>query len=138
MDEQIRKALADQILASLLNLGNLDPASEEYQRAVDSATKLYHLGLDDIKSDVDYDEIIYQREAAEKKEESENVKSAKDEKKDLIETIVKYSLDGVGIVLPMIFYSSWMRKGLEFEKDGTFTSVTFRNLFNRFKPTNRS
>lgn len=138
MDEQIRKALADQILASLTNLGNLDPGSAEYERAVDSVSKLYHLGLDDIKCDVEYDEIIYQREAAEKKEESENVKSAKDETKNRIETIVKYSLEGIGIILPIVFYNSWMRKGLEFEKDGTYTSVTFKNLFNRFKPTNRN
>jgi hypothetical protein len=41
----------------------------------------------------------------------------------------------IGIGLPLIFYASWMRRGFKFEETGTYTSTTFKGLFNRFKPT---
>ena len=50
-------------------------------------------------------------------------------------TAVKYGIDIAGIVLPLAFYGVWMNKGLEFEKEGSFTSATFKGLFGKFKPT---
>lgn len=41
------------------------------------------------------------------------------------------------IVLPLVFYAAWMRKGFKFEETGTFTSTTFRGLFGKFKPTKK-
>ncbi len=49
--------------------------------------------------------------------------------------IVKIVLESAGIVLPIIFYGIWMKRGFKFEETGTFTSQTFRGLFNRFRPT---
>lgn len=40
-----------------------------------------------------------------------------------------------GIIVPIMFYSRWMNRGLEWEKTGTFTSTTFKGLFSRFSPT---
>lgn len=48
MDEQIRQALADEILSQLNNLSTLDPGSKEQQTAVENVTKLYRLGLEDV------------------------------------------------------------------------------------------
>ena len=48
---------------------------------------------------------------------------------------VKYGIDIAGIVLPLAFYGVWMNRGLEFEKEGSFTSATFKGLFGKFKPT---
>ena len=50
-------------------------------------------------------------------------------------TAVKYGIDIAGIVLPLAFYGVWMNRGLEFEKEGSFTSATFKGLFGKFKPT---
>ena len=47
----------------------------------------------------------------------------------------KLGIAAAEIVLPLIFYATWMRKGFKFEETGTFTSTTFRGLFNRFRPT---
>lgn len=52
-----------------------------------------------------------------------------------IERYVKLGAEIAGIVLPLVFYGYWMKRGFEFEKDGTFTSDTFKGLFRRFKPT---
>ena len=41
------------------------------------------------------------------------------------------------IILPLVFYAAWMKRGFKFEEKGTYTSTTFRGLFNRFKPTKK-
>ena len=48
---------------------------------------------------------------------------------------VKIALELTGLIVPLICYGIWVNKGLEFEKNGTFTSSVFRGLINRFKPT---
>lgn len=56
-------------------------------------------------------------------------------------TLDRYAKIGIAaaeLVLPLIFYGVWMSRGLRFEETGTFTSQTFKNLFNRFKPTRKS
>lgn len=67
--------------------------------------------------------------AAEDKE-----KEAKERKFD---RWLHFGLDTAGIVVPLIFYGVWMNRGLKFEKDGTFTSTTFKNLIHFFKPTKK-
>lgn len=59
----------------------------------------------------------------------------KKSKRGLIETGVKLALDGLAIAAPLAFYNVWMKRGFEFEKEGTFTSQTFKGLVNKFKPT---
>lgn len=48
---------------------------------------------------------------------------------------LRVGVEAAGIILPLIFYGIWLRRGFKFEETGTFTSTTFRNLFNRFRPT---
>ena len=49
--------------------------------------------------------------------------------------IIKVLVDGATILVPIIFYNVWMKKGFTFEETGTYTSNTFKNLFSKFKPT---
>ena len=48
---------------------------------------------------------------------------------------LRIGVDVAGIILPLIFYGIWLRRGFKFEETGTFTSTTFRSLFNKFRPT---
>lgn len=41
------------------------------------------------------------------------------------------------LMIPLMFYGIWMKKGFKFEETGTYTSTTFRGLFNRFRPTRK-
>jgi len=41
------------------------------------------------------------------------------------------------LILPMTFYAVWMKRGFDFERTGTYTSTTFRGLFNNFKPVKK-
>ena len=47
--------------------------------------------------------------------------------------LIDIGVQAAGIILPIMFYGSWMKKGLEFEKSGTFTSNTFKSLISKFK-----
>ena len=55
----------------------------------------------------------------------------------IVDRYVKLGVAVAELVLPLAFYGTWMKMGFEFEKEGTFTSSTFKNLFNRFKPTRK-
>lgn len=48
---------------------------------------------------------------------------------------LKTGVDLVGIGAPLIFYGVWMKRGLEFEKTGAFSSSVFRGLTSKFRPT---
>lgn len=48
---------------------------------------------------------------------------------------LKSGVDIIGIAAPLIFYGVWMRRGLEFEKTGAFSSSVFRGLTSKFRPT---
>ncbi|MCD8372126.1 MAG: hypothetical protein LUD27_02360 [Clostridia bacterium] len=67
-------------------------------------------------------------------EERSGGKSFNIQKKD---TIIKWCIGIAEIVLPLTFYAIWLRRGFKFEETGTYTSSTFRNLFNNFKPVKR-
>ena len=47
--------------------------------------------------------------------------------------LIDLGVQAAGIILPIMFYGSWIKKGLEFEKEGTFTSTTFKGLISKLK-----
>ena len=137
MDEQIRTALANEILAELNSLSGMEIGSKEHQTAVENVTKLYRLGLDDVRNDTDYDEKWNRREMEKEKQEREEEYRDKQAQEQKVDRYVRYGLEAAGIVLPLIFYATWMSRGFKFEETGTYTSTTFRGLFNRFRPTQK-
>ena len=52
-----------------------------------------------------------------------------------IDRFIKAGTAAAELVLPLVCYGIWMRKGFKFEETGSFTSTTFKNLLNRFRPT---
>lgn len=118
MIEPIKQKLDEEILRELENLSSMDQGTQEHTDAVDSLTKLYKMRNEDDRLTIELNE----------KKEDRN-----DKKED---RIVKIGIASAEIVLPLMFYAVWMRRGLKFEESGTFTSQTFRGLISRFKPTN--
>ena len=104
----IRERLDEQIVSDLENLKHMTPGTPEYDKAVESIAKLYGVRIEEDKSVCDKQEKTFR--------------------------FVRVAVDGAGIVLPLIFYGVWMKRGFQFEKDGTFTSTTFRGFFGKFKP----
>ena len=130
MDEEIRKLLEEEIKAEIRDLSTLEPGSKEKSTAIEDLAKLYKLRIEETKNEWDFTE----------KYESRN--SDIQFKKDQLEEQVKdryfrFGVEVASIILPLIFYAAWMKRGFKFEETGTYTSTTFRSLFNRFKPTKK-
>ena len=130
MDEEIRKLLEEEIKAEIRDLSTLEPGSKEKSTAIEDLAKLYKLRIEETKNEWDFSEKYYTREGD------------KQLKKDQLEEQVRdryfrLGVEAAGIILPLIFYATWMKRGFKFEETGTYTSTTFRGLFNRFKPTKK-
>ena len=124
MNKEIIELMESEIITLIKELSMHHPGTKEYDditKAIDSLyatlNKEKSLMLEEVKIENDL-------------ELQQNVN--KDNK---ILTAVKYGIDIAGIVLPLAFYGVWMNRGLEFEKEGSFTSTTFKGLLGKFKPT---
>lgn len=137
MNEDIKGALGTEILERLEYLGTLQPESKEYQEICESICKLYRIGLESDRIAFDWNNLVdrqeLERQQAERDEKLKRDQMA-EQKKD---RYVKIGLGAAEIIVPMIFYGVWMRRGFKFEESGTFTSTTFRGLFSKFKPTKK-
>ncbi len=112
MDEEIKRLLEKEIKTEIRDLSILEPGSKEKSTAIEDLATLYRL-----KGDI----LI---------------------KKDQLEEQVKdryfrLGMELASLTLTLAFYGIWMKRGFKFEENGTFTSTTFRGLFNRFRPTNK-
>ena len=155
MNEKNRKLLEDVIKSELESLLPLESGSKEKSSAIDDVVKLCRLSIEETKCDLDYKEKTSRRLMESRQHKSEmslkekqfdkESRNDKDEKafrnrqiaEQVIDRYVKIGLETAGLVLPLIFYAVWMRRGFRFEETGTYTSSTFKNLFNRFKPTKK-
>ena len=124
MNKEIIELMESEIVTLIKELSMHEPGSKEYDditKAIDSLyatlNKEKSLMLEEVKMEKDL-------------ELQENVN--KDNK---LLTAVKCGIDIAGIVLPLAFYGVWMNRGLEFEKEGSFTSTTLKGLLGKFKPT---
>lgn len=129
MDEEIKKLLDEEIKHSIQDLSNL-PIGSDRTAAVDDLTKLYKLKLEEGKTRLNHEENI-------RKCTFENDLNRDQLKEQTKDRYFKLGMDAAKLVLPLLFYAVWMRKGLKFEESGSFTSATFRGLINCFKPTQK-
>lgn len=151
------KSLLDEVIeAEIAYVGFLSPGDEKKSKAIQQLADLHKLRIDEIKAKTDADEKSLRRamdseqhraeltlkerqadddEAARTNEEQFKQHQLNDQ---VIDRYVKIGVATAELVLPLVFYGIWMKRGLKFEETGTFTSQTFKNLFNRFKPTRKS
>jgi hypothetical protein len=130
MGEENRSLLEEEIKAEIKRLGSLKSGSQEHTTAVDSLTKLYKLKLEEDKNAYERLDKIENREIDQESKTAQMAESVKDR-------YFRFGMAAAELVLPLMFYGVWMRRGFKFEQDGTFTSQTFRGLFSRFRPTKK-
>ena len=137
MSDEIKKELEKEILKEIQDLSALESGSKEKDSAIENLATLYKLNIEEVKIEHDAIEKAYDRGSA----DETSVRDFKLRQQTLDESIkdryFKLGLDVAGLIVPIIFYGIWMGRGLKFEETGTFTSTTFRGLFNRFKPTQK-
>ena len=124
MNKEIIELMESEIITLIKELSMHHPGTKEYDDITKAIDALYatlnkekSLMLEEVKIEND---LELQRNA----NEDNKIWSA-----------IKCGIDFAGITLPLIFYGIWMNRGLEFEKEGSFTSATFKGLLGKFKPT---
>lgn len=132
MDE-IRTKLDEEIASELEKLKTLEPGSKEHSSAVADLATLYRLSIDETEKERTFVRNC-DRDLIEEREYELKIAQFEDQKKDRWWRI---GLEAAGIVLPLTFYGIWMVMGLNYEKEGTFTSKTFQGLTKWFKPTKK-
>lgn len=130
MDEEIRDLLGEVIKTEIRNLSTLDAGSKEKSIAIEDLAKLYRLRIEETRNEWDFNEKYESRDSDMQFKKNQLEEQVKDR-------YFRLGVEAAGIILPLIFYGIWMRKGFKFEETGTFTSTTFRGLFNRFRPTKK-
>ena len=119
MSENIKELLNKEIAAEIQAISSLDSGSEGKSKAIEDLAKLYRLRIEETKSELD----------------AEDKRSQLDEQ--VKDRYFKLGIAAAELLIPLMFYGIWMRKGFKFEETGTYTSTTFRGLFNRFRPTKK-
>ena len=107
MKRNVKKILRKEYVKSLEKLETLELGSDEYRIVLNHINDLSQINIDNIK----------------------------DDKHEKINQYLERGVELTGVILPLVFYGVWMKKGLEFEQTGTFTSTTFKTLINKFKTT---
>ena len=137
MSDEIKKELEKEILKEIQDLSALKSGSKEMDSAIENLATLYKLNIEEVKIEHEAMEKAFDRGSA----DETSARDLKLKQQMLDESIkdryFKLGLDVAGLIVPIIFYGIWMGRGLKFEETGTFTSTTFRGLFNRFKPTQK-
>ena len=124
MNNEIREMLEEEIKDEIQGLSDLQAGSKEKADAITNLATLYKLKIDDDKVQLEVEEKL--------NNDKLKLEDRAERNKD---RYIRLGMEAAGIVLPLIFYAVWMKKGFKFEENGTYTSTTFRGLFNRFRPT---
>lgn len=123
----IQNLLEVEIEDEFEKLNEMKVGSEEYKVTVDGLTKL-------LDRSIEFDK--YQDELEEKRENRKfdtelKVKQVKSESKD---RWVKNGLTLAGIIIPSVITIWGTLKSLEFEKEGTVTTIMGRGFINKLLP----
>ena len=153
--DKIKDLLDDVIKKEIQDLKFTSSGDEKRSEAIKDLTALHKLRIEEIKAQTEAEEkrerrimdseqhkadlALKEREANGRDADRarEDVAQKAQVREQSIDRYVRIGVAAAELVLPLMFYGVWMKRGFKFEESGTFTSSTFKNLFNRFKPTKR-
>lgn len=125
--QKIKTLLKDEIETELNTMGDIEFGGEQHKLAVDSVGKL----LDKL-NDMEKMELEYQDKAAARDMEHElELKKMDDERKD---RIVKNGLTLTSVVTGIGLTVWGTLKSIEFEKEGTITTIMGRGFIQKLLP----
>ena len=127
---EVNEVLNQTILDEIEKLQTAVTGSDAQGVALVNVKDLYHLKIEEEKTLLEIE--VKQRQM--EKDDEFRQQQLKEQVKD---RYFRVGVETAGIVLPLVFYASWMKRGLKFEETGIFTSQTFKGLINKFKPTRR-
>lgn len=124
MDE---KKLYDEINAEFEDLSKMALGTVEYKVTVDGLTKLMDRAIDMKKFDTEYAERIENQ----KMDNCLKHRQLAEERKD---RLIKNGISIAGIVIPSLITIWGTVKSMEFEKEGTITTIIGRGFINKLIP----
>lgn len=124
MDE---KKLYDEINAEFEDLSKMALGTEEYKVTVDGLTKLMDRAIDMKKFDTEYAERIENQ----KMDNCLKHRQLDEERKD---RLIKNGISIAGIIIPSLITIWGTVKSMEFEKEGTITTIIGRGFINKLLP----
>lgn len=137
MNEELITMLDEEIRSEIEELSSMDFGSQEHTEAIENVAKLYRLRIEDSKAAMEYnkeiDDELFRQDQMEREEQSRKEQLAEQR----IDRYVRVGIALTELMVPIMFYSVWMKRGFKFEETGSFTSTTFKGLINRFKPTKK-
>lgn len=123
----IETLLYDEIETEFEKLRTTEYGSEQYKVTVDGLTKLMDRAIEMEKVSNDCEDKAANREI----EQNIKLQQLADDKKD---RLVKNIIGGAGVVLPLLLTIWGTKVSLEFEKEGTFTTIMGRGFINKLLP----
>lgn len=123
----IEAHLVTEIESEFTALSGIEVGSEAYKTTVDGVTKL----LDRM---IEIDKLEFERDKkaeSDKKEEEFRRMQMEEEKKD---RLIRNCLSAAGIVIPTIVTIWGTVKSIEFEKEGTITTIMGRGFIQKLLP----
>lgn len=123
IENQLRVEIANE----LTELGKLQLGSEEYRGTVDGLTKLMDRALEMEKLNAD----IQDKEFVRENDNDLKLKTFEDERRD---RLVKNCLTAAGIIIPTVVTIWGTLKSIEFEKEGTITTIMGRGFIQKLLP----
>lgn len=136
-ERNIEELLSEEIAAEIQALSGLDSGSKEKSTAIEDLTKLYKLRIEENKSiwdaDEKYNRRVMEDEANTRDDEVKRTQIAEQVK----DRYFRVGIAAAELMIPLMFYGIWMKKGFKFEETGTITSSTFKGLISRFRPTKK-
>ena len=124
---KVETMLHDEILNEFEELKKLEIGSDGYRAAVDGISKLLDRAIEYDKLDAECNERSLNRGF----EEDYKLQLAEDEKRD---RRIKNGITIAGIVIPSVITIWGTIKSLNFEKEGTVTTIMGRGFINKLLP----
>ena len=124
---KVETMLHDEILNEFEELKKLEVGSDGYRAAVDGISKVLDRAIEYDKLDAECNERSLNRGF----EEDYKLQLAEDEKRD---RRIKNGITIAGIVIPSVITIWGTIKSLNFEKEGTVTTIMGRGFINKLLP----
>ena len=124
---RIDTLLNEEIRKEIENLKTIEAGTEQYKIAVDGVTKLLDRSIEMDKVTLEFDERAESRET----DADLRLKQMNDEKKD---RWIRNTLTAVGIIVPTVVTVWGTVKSIEFEKEGTITTIMGRGFIQKLLP----
>ena len=123
----IKTLLHEEIRSEFGELKKINVGSEEHDKAVNSLVKLVDRAIELEKIDIGIDENDKNREY----ENDFKLRTIEEDRKD---RLIKNGIAIAGIVIPSAITIWGAIKSIEFEKEGTFTTIMGRGFISKLLP----